>query len=152
VLWASASQALTVKELRVAVGLSRERFEDAYTYVLENPPLGLAVQRHGDELRLVTAPEACSSVERHLSHPRPVPLSKAALECLAIVAYRQPIARSGIEHIRGSASDSAIATLLERGLIAHNPHHLLVTTPAFLEYGGLRDLVDLPALTEAADS
>jgi uncharacterized protein with GYD domain len=39
---------------------------------------------------------------------------------LAIVAFRQPVARSGIEHIRGSSSDSAIATLLERGLIAHN--------------------------------
>ena len=55
-------------------------------------------------------------------------------ECLD---HRQPIARSGIEHIRGSASDSAIATLLERGLIAHNPHHLFVTTHAFLDYAGL---------------
>src|SRR6266576_4404538 len=93
-----------------------------------------------DELRLVTAPEVCSSVERHLNQPRPVALSNAALEVLAIVAYRQPIARSGIEHIRGSASDSAIATLLERGLIAHNAHHLLVTTSAFLSYAGSRDL------------
>ena len=78
-------------------------------------------------------------------------LSKAALEVLAIVAYRQPIARSGIELIRGSASDSAIATLLERGLIAHNAHHLLVTTPAFLQYSGLRDLADLPALAPPPD-
>ena len=126
-----ASQALTVKELRAAIGLSRERFEDAYAFLLKEPPLGLAVQRHGDELRLVTAPEVSSSVERHLNQPREVGLSGAALECLAIVAYRQPIARSGIEHIRGSASDSAIATLLERGLIAHNAHHLLVTTQHF---------------------
>ena len=65
---------------------------------------------------------------------------------LAIVAYRQPIARSGIEHIRGSASDSAIATLLERGLIAHNPHHLFVTSRPFLEFVGLSDLGDLPLL------
>lgn len=145
VLWASASQGLTVKELRAAVGLSRERLEDAYLYLAENPPLGLAVQRHGDELRLVTAPEVCASVERQLNQPRPVALSNAALEVLAIVAYRQPIARSGIELIRGSASDSAIATLLERGLIAHNPHHLFVTTRAFLEYLDLRDVADLPA-------
>jgi segregation and condensation protein B len=46
----------------------------------------------------------------HRSGPRLVALSNAALEVLAIVAYRQPIARSGIEHIRGSASDSAIAS------------------------------------------
>ena len=146
VLWASASQGLTVKELRAAVGMSRERFEDANLFLGENPPLGLAVQRHGDELRLVTAPEVCASVERHLNNPRPVALSNAALEVLAIVAYRQPIARSGIEHIRGSASDSAIATLLERGLILHKPHHLFVTTKAFLQFAGVNDLAGLPQL------
>jgi segregation and condensation protein B len=145
VLWASATQGRTVKEVRAAVGLSRERFEDAYQFLGKNPPLGLGVQRHGDELRLVTAPEVCSSVERHLNHPRPVALSGAAFEVLAIVAYRQPIARSGIELIRGSTSDSAIATLLERGLIAHNPHHLFVTTSLFLDHPGIRDLADLPA-------
>ena len=44
------------------------------------------MQRRGDELRLVTAPEVSSSVERHLNHPKPVPLSNVALEALAIVA------------------------------------------------------------------
>ena len=86
---------LTVKELRAAVGLSRERLEDAYEFLLANPPLGLAVQRHADELRLVTAPEVTASVERHLNHPEAVALSRAALEVLAIVAYRQPIAALG---------------------------------------------------------
>jgi len=143
VLWASASQGLSVKELRAAVGISRERLEDAYAFLGQHPPLVLAVQRHGDELRLVTAPEVTASVERHLNVERPVALSKAALEVLAIVAYRQPIARSVVELIRGSASDSAIE-LLERGLIAHNPHHLLVTTGAFPDFAGLRDLADLP--------
>jgi segregation and condensation protein B len=139
-----------VKELRAAVGLSRERFEEAYAFLGESPPLGLAVQRHGDELRLITAPEVTASVEGHLNVERPVALSKAALEVLAIVAYCQPIARSGIELMRGSASDSAIATLLERGLIAHNPHHLFVTTRAFLEYAAISDLADLPTF-EAGD-
>ena len=59
-----------------------------------------------------------------------------------------PIARSGIELIRGSASDSAIATLLGRGLIVHNPHHLFATTRESLEFAGLRDLADLPALVD----
>ena len=58
-------------------------------------------------------------------------------QVLAIVANRQPIARLGIELIRrASASDSAIATLLERGLIAHNAPHLFVTTRAILEHAG----------------
>jgi chromosome segregation and condensation protein ScpB len=52
----------------------------------------------------------------------------------------------GIELIRGSASDSALDTLLQRGLIAHNQHRLFVTTRAFLELLGLRDLADLPPL------
>jgi segregation and condensation protein B len=146
VLWATASQGLSVKELRAATGISRERFEEAYHYLGEHPPLGLAVQRHRDELRLVTAPEVTSSVERHLEKKGPVALSKAALEVLAIVAYRQPIARSGIELIRGTASDSALGSLLERGLIEYNPHHLFVTTRGFLEHIGLRDLADLPQL------
>jgi len=151
VLWASASQGLSVKELRAAIGLSRERLEEAYTHLLNEPPLGLAVQRHGDDLRLVTAPQVAASVERHLSVPTSVSLSRAALEVLAIVAYRQPIAHSGVELIRGSASDSALDTLLQRGLIAHNEHHLLVTTQAFLDSLSLRDLGDLPPLPSGGE-
>ena len=97
-------------------------------------------------LVLVTAPEVSPSVQRHLGTPRPTPLSRAASEVLAIIAYRQPIARAGIELIRGSGSDSALDTLLQHGLVAHNQHHLLVTTRAFLELMGLRDLADLPPL------
>jgi segregation and condensation protein B len=148
VLWATASQGLSVRELRATIGLSRERFEEAHEFLEANPPLGLMVQRHGDELRLVTAPEAAASVERHLNVAKSVALSRAALEVLAIVAYRQPIARSGVEFIRGSASDSALDTLLQRGLIEHNAHHLLVTTRGFLEYAGLRDIADLPPLAD----
>jgi segregation and condensation protein B len=147
VLWASASQGVRVRELRAAVGgISRERFEEAYAFLLNQPPVGLGVQRHGDELRLVTAPEVSASVERHLNLEKAVALSRASLEVLAIVAYRQPIARSGIEFIRGSASDSALDTLLQRGLIEHNPHHLLVTTRGFLEFAGVGDLAELPQL------
>jgi chromosome segregation and condensation protein ScpB len=57
--------------------------------------------------------------------------------------------RAGIELIRGSASDSALETLAQRQLIAHNQHHLLVTTQAFLEWMSLRDLADPPPLTSA---
>lgn len=150
VLWASATQGVTAKELRAAIGLSRERLEAAYEYLLENPPLGLSVQRHGEQFALVTAPEVAASIERHLSKPRQVALSRAALEVLAIVAYKQPIARAGIELIRGSSSDSALDTLVQRRLVAHAEHHLLVTTPACLELLGLRDLADLPQLDSSA--
>lgn len=148
VLWVRASQGATVKELRAAIGMTRERFEAAYAYLLQHPPLGLVVQRQRDELSLVSAPEVSRSVERDLGHPRPVPLSKAAMEVLAIVAYKQPIARAGIEHIRGTTSDSALDTLLIRGLVEFDQHHLLITTRAFLDFACLRDLADLPQLED----
>jgi segregation and condensation protein B len=146
ILWVSASQGATVKELRAATDMTRERLEAAYGYLLEHPPLGQAVQRQGDELFLVTAAEVGPSIERHLGNPRPQPLSRAATEVLAIVAYKQPITRAGIDRIRGTNSDSALDTLLVRGLVAFDQHRLLITTRAFLEFAGLRDLADLHPL------
>ena len=84
---------------------------------------------------------------------RPAPLSAAALETLAVVAYRQPLTRSEIEAIRGVNCESALATLLERGLIEVAGHRqapgrpaLYRTTRRFLEQFGLRSLEDLPPL------
>jgi segregation and condensation protein B len=114
VLWATARQGATVVELRGAIGMTRERLETAYEYLLEHPPLGLAIQRQGDEFFLVSAPEVGAAVERHLGNPRPVPLSWAALEVLAIVAYKQPIARAGIEGIRSTNSASALELTFHR--------------------------------------
>jgi segregation and condensation protein B len=100
----------------------------------------------------VTGREVAASIERHLGNPRPLPLSRAATEVLAIVAYRQPIARAGVEFIRGSASDSALETLVQRGLVEHTQHHLLLTTRAFLELAGLREDPSLPAFIQRSSS
>jgi segregation and condensation protein B len=148
ILWVTASQGATVKELRAATGMTRERLEAAYEYLVEHPPLGLAVQRQRDELFLVSAPEVGNSIERHVGNPRPQPLTKAATEVLAIVAYKQPITRAGIEHIRGTNSDSALDTLLVRDLVEFDQHHLLITTRTFLDFAGLRDLADLRMLPD----
>jgi segregation and condensation protein B len=151
VLWASARQGATVRELRAAIGFTRERLEAAYEYLLEYPLLGLTIERHGDELRLVADGPVGQSVERHRNAPRPVALSTAAREVLAIVAYRQPVSQAGIEGIRGTSSDSALGSLLQRQLVALDEHRLCVTTPAFLEYFGLRDLADLPSLASLVE-
>jgi len=76
-----------------------------------------------------------------------VGLSRAALEVLAIVSYRQPIARGRCRAHSRVPQDSALDALLDGGLIEHNRHHLLVTTRAFLEFAGLRDLADLAPLS-----
>ena len=118
--------------------------------MLQYPLLGLTVLRQGDEFQLVTSGHVAASVERHLKAPRPVSLSGAAMQVLTIVAYRQPVSQAGIESVRGTSSDSAIGTLLQRQLITLDDHRLFSTTPAFLKYLGLRDLADLPPLQDLA--
>lgn len=80
-------------------------------------------------------------------------LSMAALETLAIVAYRQPITRPQIDEIRGIKSERVVQSLLERGLVAEEGHldvpgrpALYVTTPQFLEQFSLKSLEELPPL------
>ena len=86
---------------------------------------------------------------------RPSRLSQAALETLAIVAYRQPVTRAEVEQVRGVSVDGTFQTLLERGLVEQSGRAEVVgrpalysSTPAFLEYFGLRNLDDLPAADE----
>jgi len=86
---------------------------------------------------------------------RPPRLSQAALETLAIIAYRQPVTRAEVEQVRGVNVDGTMQTLLERGLVEQSGRAEVVgrpalysSTPAFLEYFGLRHLEDLPAADE----
>jgi len=95
---------------------------------------------------------------RRLLQPKPPKLSKPAMETLAIIAYRQPILRSEVEHIRGVNSGNSIRILLERKLIRvlgrrEIPGRPLVyaTTKKFLETFDLKDLKDLPSLKEIDD-
>lgn len=92
---------------------------------------------------------------KRLIQPHPVRLSKASLETLAIVAYKQPVIRSDIEHIRGVDCGGVLRMLLERKLIRvlgrkEIPGRPLIyaTTKFFLELFDLRDLKDLPTLKE----
>jgi segregation and condensation protein B len=120
------------------------------------PPPGLAVQRHAEQVQLVTAPGSATVVERFLGAPPPTRLSRAALEALAIIAYRQPVTRGEIDAVRGVNSDSAVATLLGRGLVVEVGRRetvgrpaLLGTTAECLAYLGLSSLADLPGLEPA---
>ncbi|MBU0492436.1 MAG: SMC-Scp complex subunit ScpB [Chloroflexi bacterium] len=116
---------------------------------------GLRVQRQGRTVQLVTAPEAAAYVERFLGLESSGKLSPAAVETLAIVAYRQPLTRAEIEAVRGVNSDGVLRTLGARGLVAEvdrletpgRPIRYGVT-PEFLQYFGLRDQEDLPLLPD----
>ena len=105
--------------------------------------------------RLYTDPGAAPYVERFVLHGRSGRLSQAALETLAIVAYKQPVTRARVSEIRGVDADGAVRSLVNRGLVEEvgretTPGQPLLygTTPAFLERIGLTDLSELPPLPD----
>jgi len=113
---------------------------------------GVRLQRTGDLVQLVSAPQTAAYVERFLGLEHP-PLTNASLETLAIIAYRQPMTRAGIEAVRGVDCDGPIRTLMARGLIEEvgrapviGRPTLFATTVRFLEYFGLERPGDLPPL------
>lgn len=115
-------------------------------------PRGVRLQRTGDLVQLVSAPQTAAYVERFLGLEHP-PLTNPSLETLAIIAYRQPMTRTGIESVRGVDCDGPIRTLLARGLIEEVGRSPVVgrpvlfgTTVRFLEYFGLEKPDDLPPL------
>ncbi|GIW39625.1 MAG: segregation and condensation protein B [Candidatus Binatia bacterium] len=113
---------------------------------------GIRLEEVAGGFQLRTAPENAAWV-RALFRERPRRLGRAALETLAIVAYRQPITRAEIEEIRGVDVEGVLAGLVERGLVRICGRKETVgrpllygTTDAFLEQFGLRSLADLPPL------
>ena len=112
-------------------------------------PRGLVLREVAGGWTLATDPVAEPAARRLLAKPRTPPLSPAQAETLSIVAYLQPVSRPEVARIRGVSSDSATATLLERGLIEESGRSqfgavLYRTTPLFLKLFGLGSLEDLP--------
>jgi segregation and condensation protein B len=116
---------------------------------------GLVLRSNGGGWRLYSHPDAYPYLERFSSTATSRRISPAAIETLAVVAYRQPVARSQISEIRGVDSDSAVRTLERLGFIEEverldlpgNPA-VYGTTLAFLERLGLNDLSELPPLAD----
>ncbi len=118
---------------------------------------GIRIQRTGQRAQMVTAPESAGYVRRFLGLDLSSKLTPAALETLAIVAYRQPVTRAQIESIRGVNSDSVLRTLINRGLIEEQGRLeqagrpiVYGTTFEFLQQFGLLSLDQLPPLEDSA--
>jgi len=113
---------------------------------------GIVLRRVGEGWRLYTREEHAPVVERHLLEGQRNRLTQAALETLAVIAYRQPVTRARVSAIRGVGVDAVVRTLASRGLIreaGNDPDTgggLYVTTPLFLERLGLTGLDELPEL------
>jgi segregation and condensation protein B len=113
---------------------------------------GITLRRVGEGWRLYTRDEHAAVVERHLMDGQRSRLTQAALETLAVIAYRQPVTRARVSAIRGVGVDGVMRTLLARGLVhevGNDPDTgggLYGTTPLFLERLGLTGLDELPEL------
>jgi segregation and condensation protein B len=110
---------------------------------------GLVLREAGGGWTLASHPLAEEAARRLLSRPRTPPLTAAQAETMAIVAYLQPVSRPEVARIRGVASDSAAAALVERGLVEEAGRSqfgavLYRTTPLFLKLFGLKSLDELP--------
>lgn len=125
---------------------------------------GLRLMRVKSRVQLTTAPEISKTVETFLDLESTSTLSQAALETLAIIAYKQPVTRPEVESIRGVNSDGVMRTLLSKGIIEELGRAETIgrpifygTSPEFLQYFGLESLemlpfIDFDALEEDQDS
>lgn len=151
----ASPEPLTIRRIAEVVGLDEKDARilmDDLRREYQQPGRGLYVQEMAGGYVLTTRPEYADYVAK-LLQPRGKGLSHAALETLAIIAYRQPITKAEIEGVRGVKVDRSIETLMERRLVRElgrkeGPGRpmLFGTTKDFLQYFGLADLKDLPPL------
>ena len=142
------------ERLRELLGLTAEELTQAADKLRESLDAGergIQLIRVETAYQLCTKPFVAETVKKALELRKSPPLSKAALEVLAIVAYNQPVTRSFIEMVRGVDSSSIVSSLCDKGLIAERgvldaPGRptLFGTTDAFLRCFGLDSLQDLP--------
>jgi segregation and condensation protein B len=128
-------------EIVEALARLREHYAEGYR--------GVVLREVAGGFTLATDPVAERAARRLLAKPRTPPLTQAQAECLAVVAYLQPVSRPEIARIRGVASESAVGTLLERGLIEESGRSrfgavMYRTTELFEKLFGLSGLDALP--------
>ena len=156
-----ASQPLTVDELVEATEDDAERVETALRLLRDRHTegrSGIVLQHVAGGYAFGAAREAADACARLFERPVERGLSQAALETVAIVAYLGPVSRPEIARIRGVAADSAVASLVERGLIAeagreHGPGGAVRyrVTPLFERVFGLESLAALPRLDDVGE-
>lgn len=157
VLFASG-EPVTVESLREILGIDAENLRElaeAYGRRLEERGSGLQLQQVAGGWQLVTRGKYFPYVER-LSEERDKRLSPATMETLSIIAFKQPVTKQEIEHIRGVRIEKIMSKLLEMELIRELGRRdtigrpiLYGTTDTFLQCFGLNDLSDLPELPQA---
>ncbi len=149
-----ATEPLHFNELAAAVDSTADDVRSSLNELkLKLKGTGLAVVEHEGAYRLVTAPEFAPVVKKFMISETRNDLSRAALETLAIIAYRGPITKLAIEEVRGVSSETMLKNLLQRGLIhaagtSKEPGKpaLYAVSHEFLQQFGLSNLSELPPI------
>ena len=135
-------------EIEVLIGQLRKRYE--------SEKHGLAISEMAGVYKMVTKKDHVIYLKKLLETPHQKTLSSAALEVLAIIAYKQPITRTGLEAVRGVNNDSIMKKLLMFNLIEEAGRTNTIgrpmqfrTTDTFLDYFGIKTLDELPEINEA---
>jgi segregation and condensation protein B len=150
----SAPEPVPIGDLADALEVEVQDVDEALAELAERfgeAELGIVLREVAGGYTFASDPESDAAVRRLLSKPRTPPLSQAQAECLAVAAYLRRVSRPEIARIRGVNSDSAMATLEERGLIEECGRSrfgaiMYRTTPLFERLFGLESIADLPAL------
>ncbi len=152
-----AEHPIGVEEIRQATGLEAERIEKALDQLsghYREGPCGVVLHEVAGGWQLRSSPDNAAFARRFL-RVKPQRLTRAALETLAIIAYRQPVTRPEVEEIRGVDCGAVLKALLERRLVKilgkkEEPGRPILygTTREFLEFFALKDLASLPTLRE----
>ena len=159
-LYTAGDQGITLVDLAATLQTDqaaiRQHLEDLMQQMTQDNQEALVIQQYGDIYKLLTKPQYYTLIKNYWQLQQTTTLSQAALEILAIIAYRQPITRIEIDEIRGvKNSSSTLQTLVIRQLVQNVGHknapgrpRLYGTTPEFLDYFGLKNLAQLPELSE----
>ncbi|MFD2045906.1 SMC-Scp complex subunit ScpB [Ornithinibacillus salinisoli] len=161
-LFANGDEGITVKQLSNIMDISTDSVEhllEELKYDYEHVTRGIMIMKSHQVYHLTTKPEHSEYFKKLLETPQASRMSQAALETLAIIAYKQPITRTEIEEIRGVKSDRPVQTLIARSLIEEVGRRegagrpiLFGTSIDFLTYFGLTSLDELPPLQENMDT
>ena len=153
-----AGEAVSLKDMAKALAVGEKELKSALEEIgseYDYEQRGFMLKRFGDKVQLATRPLYAEDVLRLLQPVQQQSLSQAAMETLAVVAYKQPVTRAEVEQIRGVKCDYSLQSLTAKGLIAEAGRKdtigrpiLYATTDTFLSHFGIATLEDLPPLPE----
>src|SRR4051812_12360322 len=161
-LFAAGDEGLTLKQISQVLEMEEIMAEQVLYELMseynENENRGITLVQLAGTYQLVTKKEYSPYLKKLVESPHTTALSQAALETLAIIAYKQPITRIEIEEIRGVKTERPLHTLMAKALIKEvgraegaGRAYLYGMTKEFLDYFGLKNINELPPLPDKVD-